>query len=226
MSFRFLSLFALSASMLVPLLVSTDATASKLRILHAFGAQERDGSGPEGALLLNSGNIFGATSNGGGKRNAQGTVWELTGGKKFNVLHKFLGDSSDGSRPFGNLIVDVNGNVYGTAAQGGAHGGGTAFELSPNGDGSWNFQVLYSFCAEQNCTDGAAPAGLTYDGASSGAPYDGVPPLYGVNSKTALEMVPGDQGWSVSSLYRFCSEGGDKCTDGNLPTGDRAGEKA
>jgi hypothetical protein len=39
MSFRFLSLFALSASMLVPLLVSTDATASKLKILHAFGAQ-------------------------------------------------------------------------------------------------------------------------------------------------------------------------------------------
>ena len=40
--------------------------------------------------------------------------------------------------------MDAAGNLYGATFVGGVNGGGTVYELSPNG-GNWNFQVLYSF---------------------------------------------------------------------------------
>jgi uncharacterized repeat protein (TIGR03803 family) len=122
---------------------------------------------------------------------------------KYKVLHAFHG--SDGSDPYGGLIVDVAGNLYGTTNAGGAHGLGTAFKLTPNADGSWTESVLHSF----NQSDGANPqAGLIFDAAGN---------LYGTTQEggdlsqcspygcgTVFKLAPNADGsWTESVLYSF-----------------------
>jgi len=75
--------------------------------------------------------------------------------KHYRVLHSFAG--RDGSYANGNLVLDGDGNLYGTAALGGSLSHGTIFKLSAAGD----FSVLYSFSGG---SDGGEPsAGLTID---------------------------------------------------------------
>jgi uncharacterized repeat protein (TIGR03803 family) len=60
-----------------------------------------------------------------------GTVFELSKGGTLKVLHSFCsGDCSDGAYP-GDLIMDGNGNLYGTAYGGGVNGKGTVFMITP-----------------------------------------------------------------------------------------------
>ena len=76
-----------------------------------------------------------------------------------------LNNCADGSGPFGGVIVDSAGDLYGTTYYWGTgqqcdanHGYcGTVFELMPS-NGTWTEKVLYSFCSQTNCTDGAEPA--------------------------------------------------------------------
>src|ERR1700733_2350500 len=84
------------------------------------------------------------------------------------VLHTFCSEANctDGNGP-GDLIMDSSGNIYGTAVEGGntnaaCHDGcGLVFKLAPNGTET----ILYNFCSQANCSDGAAPyAGLIMDG--------------------------------------------------------------
>jgi uncharacterized repeat protein (TIGR03803 family) len=69
---------------------------------------------------------------------------------------------SDGSYPQANLIMDGAGNLYGTTSSGGGNGRGVVFQVTPDEIGTaWNETVLYSFCSQTNCADGAGPlAGL------------------------------------------------------------------
>src|SRR5262249_49882931 len=60
-----------------------------------------------------------------------------------SVLHNFTG--ADGANSYAGLISDPAGNFYGTATYGAAYGGGTAFELARNPDGTWTYNVLQSF---------------------------------------------------------------------------------
>ncbi len=69
------------------------------------------------------------------------------------------GECRSGSAPYGNLLRDSAGNLYGTTSEGGLHGGGTVFELSPDGNGGYAYQTLYNFCSEENCADGRTPHG-------------------------------------------------------------------
>jgi len=62
--------------------------------------------------------------------------------------------------PFASLIA-VNGTLYGTTYAGGVtgwenYGCGTVFSVDPSTGAE---TVLYSFCSQQNCTDGATPVG-------------------------------------------------------------------
>ena len=63
------------------------------------------------------------------------------------VLYNFCSQPNciDGEGPASSLTRDSAGNFYGTTALGGANMDGTVFELSPNGGGSYNETVLYSF---------------------------------------------------------------------------------
>ncbi len=70
------------------------------------------------------------------------------GGWVENILVNF--DVTNGQTPYGDLIIDSSGNLYGTTASGGQNGGGVVFKLAPSG-GGFTYSVLYSFssCAVQ-----------------------------------------------------------------------------
>lgn len=152
-----------------------------------------------------------------------GTVFKLTPTSKGpttwaeTVLHSFLGAPSDGAGPFAGLIADKEGALYGTTFYGGT-ASGTVFKLTPpaKGQTGWTETVLYNFCSQPNCSDGAAPyAGLIAD--EEGALY-GTTGNGGINFGTVFKLTPpanGQTTWTETVLYRFCSQ--PSCSDGGLP---------
>jgi uncharacterized repeat protein (TIGR03803 family) len=128
------------------------------------------------------------------------TVWAAP---KYKVLHAFTA-GSDGGGLWSSLVLDSQGNVYGTTISGGSKGkGGTAFKLSRQANGTWTETVLYSFCSRSNCSDGCGPyAGLVFDvlGNLYGTTVGGGGPYkYG----TVFELSPGSKGWKETVLHRF-----------------------
>jgi len=213
------------------------AEAAKLKTLHDFCAKLDcgDGGTPLANLLMDqAGNLYGTANE--GAHNA-GVVFELTPNlngtlRKYKVLYDFCAVNGclDGNNPSSSfLVVDMSGNLYGTASIGGSANEGVVFELSPNAESThWKLHVVYSFCSgNSDCRDGSQPVGgLTYLGAQTGSLYDGSSPLYGVTSAggrkfggTAFSLTPNTQGkWSEKVLYAFCQQGGLNCTDGNSPS--------
>jgi uncharacterized repeat protein (TIGR03803 family) len=89
-------------------------------------------SGSAAALIRDSaGNLYGTTCGGGANHN--GSVFKLTpsgGGWTETDLYAFTG-GNDGSCPWGSVIRDADGNIYGTTAYGGTHGAGVVWEITP-----------------------------------------------------------------------------------------------
>ena len=128
-------------------------------VLHSFGRAYvgPDGSQPYGGVVLDKkGNLYGTTGLGGA--NNSGTVFEMTPDGAETVLYSFGNQPGDGAFPLAGLVLDKQGNLYGTTVYGGAHGGGTVFQLTPDGAET----VLYSFGSQPG--DGTNPyAGLVLD---------------------------------------------------------------
>lgn len=102
-------------------------------ILHNFTGGLA-GSGPgAGVVLDKAGNLYGTTVYDGSNSCGCGVVYKLSptasGPWTYTVLHSFIG--SDGAQPDANLVIDSEGNLYGTTATGGAGGAGVAFEVTP-----------------------------------------------------------------------------------------------
>ncbi|HEY2444388.1 MAG TPA: PQQ-binding-like beta-propeller repeat protein [Rhizomicrobium sp.] len=185
------------------------------KVLYSFCSQKSctDGEYPAAGLIDVTGTLYGTTFFGG--INSSGTVFALdpnTGTEK--LLYTFCSRQlcTDGGNPVASPI-DVNGMLYGTTTSGGLYpsDGGTVFALDPN-SGAEN--VLYTFCSQQNCTDGATPAGslveasgtlygTTEVGGSTGCNGQGCGTVFAVDPSTGTETV----------LYSFT--GG---LDGGLPT--------
>jgi uncharacterized repeat protein (TIGR03803 family) len=104
------------------------------KILYSFKSGTKDGSEPYAGIVLDAaGNIYGTTLGGGSYGNS-GTGFELVapvgkGSYKEKVLWSF--NLNDGFLPYGSLILDVSGNLYGTTYQGGTGGVGVVFEVTP-----------------------------------------------------------------------------------------------
>ena len=100
-------------------------------VLYAFQGAG-DGAAPYDGLALDAaGNLYGTAYTGGAS--ADGVIFKLTPGTSGwteSVLHTFKG-LWDGKYPYGDLILDATGNLYGTAYQGGS-GYGVVFELMLN----------------------------------------------------------------------------------------------
>jgi len=126
---------------------------------------------------------------------------------KYKVLHSFT-DGNDGGALYGSLLLDGQGNLYGTTEYGGPYGGGTVFELTPNADGTWTETVVHGFCVETGCADGAHSwAGLIFDAAGN---------LYGTTNSggdyergTVFELAPQSDGtWTETVLHSFSDQDG------------------
>jgi len=200
--------------------------AREAEILHDFcgAAAGKCGYAANGPTMDGAGDLFGTAANGGA--NGDGEIFELKRGAKntyaFEILYTFCAAAhcKDGAHPVGSLIVDTSGNLYGATAGGGTYSAGEVFELKSNA-GNWAISSLHNFCRQPSCGDGASPgAGVTYQGAASGAAYDGTSPLFGTTIDGRLrgngvvyELVPGQGGWLETPLYTFCSQ--PNCADGS-----------
>jgi uncharacterized repeat protein (TIGR03803 family) len=134
------------------------AYARGYSVLYSFSSQNHSaaGAGPTGLIRDGAGNLYGTTSEGGGVIN-RGVVFKVAADGTETVLYTFC-NCADGAYPFGGVIKDSAGNLYGTTSAGGTGcpicgGGGTVFKLAPDGTET----VLYNFCSENNCSDGIDP---------------------------------------------------------------------
>ena len=76
-------------------------------------------NGANAVTMDSAGNIYGSSFGGGA--NGTGVVYELTrtnGGWSYSAIFSFPGDGSDGFFPEGNVLLDSQGNIYGTASHG------------------------------------------------------------------------------------------------------------
>jgi uncharacterized repeat protein (TIGR03803 family) len=199
-----------------------------------------DGDAANGPLALDQyGAIYGTTTF-GGNDSFSGTVFELfpepAGGCESGtnpgngwceiVIYDFcsIADCADGFSPTGNLAylnaqLGKEGNLYGTAEEGGATGGGIVFELSqkpvlsscPSGTNpgnGWCETVLYNFCSLANCADGQYPGGnLVQDSDGN---------LFGTVLQGVFELSPnGSGGWTEELIYQDSTVVGGLAIDGS-----------
>ncbi|HWY22916.1 MAG TPA: choice-of-anchor tandem repeat GloVer-containing protein [Candidatus Acidoferrum sp.] len=171
-----------------------------------------DGGVPIGNLAIDAaGNLYGTTSNGGRCKSSFGcgVVYELSPtstGWKETVLHSFTG-KTDGAFPYGGVIFDSAGNLYGTASSGGNQnvcvatisGCGVVFQLIPSSTG-WTEHAIHLF---SSVNTGEYPeGGLAFDAAGS---------LYGTTytGGGVFKLAPtGTGGWKFTLLKVLQGSGG------------------
>jgi uncharacterized repeat protein (TIGR03803 family) len=152
-----------------------------------------DGAVPYSSLIADgSGNLFGTTEYGGAS--GDGTVFEIakttttTSGYASTPATLVSFNYGDGADPFGGLIADGSGNLFGTTVEGGASGDGTVFEIA--GSGFVPVRVFAGTPGSANCV-GASTSSLaqTYGGIAHAAS------ALGYNSVSALK----------SAITTYCS---------------------
>jgi len=170
-------------------------------VLHSFSGS--DGSGPIARLTLDqAGNLYGTTNGGGSGSGCSagcGVVFELVapasqgGAWTYSVLHNFSQDGSDGFLPYGDLVLDPAGNLYGTTIAGGTgNAGGTVFELEAL---TWAENILYTF-----------PSG--HSGPAAGVIFDQVGNLYGTTEGggasgqgSVFKLTRSGSAWTETVLF-------------------------
>jgi hypothetical protein len=177
-----------------------------------------DAADPVSGLIMDKlGNIYGTTALGGTSAdfatgvNGVGTVFELSppggGGGSWSesVLWNFQNNGTDGFSPVAGVVVDPNGNLYGTTEYGGPYSdepyvGGTVYKLTPPAmtGGSWGETILWDF-GNPASTDGSLPwasllidpignlYGTTLDGGSFGVVGNGT--VYEIPAEGLEQLV-------------------------------------
>ncbi len=172
-----------------------------------------DAAGPAfGTLAIHNGALFGSSEGGG----YLGTAFKVGPCKSTcaeTVLHSF-GHGTDGEEPVGGVVVDTEGNVYGTTLLGGTYGNGTVYEIKPSGVES----VIYSFVGGSDAVNPAAA--VTLD--SQGNIYGTAPAGGAYGNGAVYKLTRSGSTWTESVLYSFQGT-----TDGANPVGgiilDKAG---
>ena len=187
-------------------------------ILYAFTGSN-DGGAPQAGLIADStGALYGTTSSDG--VNHSGVVYKLTppaSGQTTwtqTVLYAFQG-GADGATPLANLLLDKNGNLYGTTYAGGTPGEGVVFQLKPPSAGSsnWTESVLYTFSGGADGSEPASTLITDRQGNLYGTTTGGGSGVVG----TVFKLAPppaGQTAWTESVLYNFTGN-----NDGGEPFG-------
>jgi uncharacterized repeat protein (TIGR03803 family) len=164
-----------------------------------------DGADPEARLMLDNttGDLYGTTRGGG--PSLEGTVFKLATDGTYSMLYGFAG-APDGALPMANIVIDRDGNIYGTTSSGGDNdgghnwGSGTVYKLTAGGGET----VLHAFPKKAK--------GFPYGGLVSG----GGGAFYGTVSG----------GGKLGAVFRITRNGGYKVIhsfsgwDGRQPEGD------
>jgi uncharacterized repeat protein (TIGR03803 family) len=169
-------------------------------VLYAFKGGPKDGANPRAALLARkNGALFGTTQAGGSKA-GNGTVFELMrsgSGYTERVLYRFKG-GKDGADPDAapGLHAGANGALYSTTAFGGGAtactgGCGTVFKLTPSGSG-YTETVLHTF---KGGSDGATPYGSVA--------ADAAGRLYGTTWVGGSGTCSGSSGVGCGTVFRL-----------------------
>lgn len=149
-----------------------------------------------------AGNIYGTTEAGGATGN--GIVFKLIppkiagGAWTEKIVHTFEGGLNDGMRPMAEVVLDKQGNVFGTTTGGGTHNQGIAYELSaPN---NYAETILYDFKGII-ANDASSPNGLIFDASGN---------LFGTsevggngNNGTIFKLTHTSTGWEEAVLHNF-----------------------
>lgn len=211
------------AKTIFTLLLSLAATATSLpaqTLTTLVTFDGRNGITPSYGTLVQgtNGNFYGTTESGGdettycsnGEGYGCGTVFEVTPDGVLTTVHAFCSETNcaDGIGPEGGLVLASNGSFYGTTGFGGTNGGGTIFEIAPDG----KFATLYSFCSQADCADGSFPYtalvqasnGDLYGTTSSGGSHG-----FGTIFRITLTGT-------LTTVYDFCSQA--NCADGEQVT--------
>ncbi|MGB7586706.1 MAG: choice-of-anchor tandem repeat GloVer-containing protein [Terriglobales bacterium] len=232
--------------------------------IYSFGCKTSgDAAFPAGGLVIDdAGNLYGSTAYGGagnclllGALMGCGAVYELSpptlqgGGWTETIIYSFPDDVVGGYVPWGDLVFDDKGNLYGATDFGGGHGTycnpfysycGTVYELSPPAQpgGAWTEKMLHGFAG--NAPKGAAIVG---DGANpnGGLILDNAGNVYGTTlwGGNTLGMCKGVQGssgcgtvfelspprapngeWTETILHRFSGPDGVSPAAGVIADGE------
>jgi uncharacterized repeat protein (TIGR03803 family) len=190
-------------------------------VVHDFKGGS-DGMYPTAGLIFDTaGNMFGVTTfgGGGGCNPGCGTVFKLTPGAggqwTEKIIYRFTISAGAGNYPYGPVVMDAAGNLYGTTSQGGAcHDCGAVFELTPTSSGAWSLTTLHNFTGSPDGCESLA--GLTFDAAGNlyGTTQGGRGPCtFSAGGGTVFELSPvAGGGWTETVLYHFL--GG---ADGDTP---------
>jgi uncharacterized repeat protein (TIGR03803 family) len=199
--------------------LSPSQSGWKEQVLYTFGAPGI--YYPESTLVFDgAGNLYGTASNGGNVGcggGGCGGIFELTpsNGSWTETTIYLFNAVPDGAQPLGDLVIDQNGNLYGTTPQWGelecngiSDGCGVVFELSPSGKGDWSESVIYYFT---NGPDGYSPTGLSMD--THGNLYGtttvgGIGNCNGPHCGAAFELTRSNGAWTFTTLFDFADAGG------------------
>ncbi len=236
MKLKLSGIYCVAVALLILLGEGIPARAQTYSLLYSFTGSNWNGDGrnPENAGLIkdSAGNLYGTTSGGGD--NGCGTVYELSppstpgGSWTETVLYSFAPPSNpnDGCGPEAGLVMDSNGNLYGTTSGGGnfawinqqAEYLGTVFMLARQAGGAWSEGVIYAFTGG---SDGWYPQGglalreVTGDIQLFGTTINGGDNTYGTLFEVELSGVTpgvicgGSCGITLKTLHAFGAFAGD-----------------
>lgn len=186
-------------------MTSSNAFAGSEQVIYNYS---KTGSGAYAELVYHSGRFYGTANEGGNPACAPpcGSIFELapkaSGGWSYRTLYSFVSDNS-GSHPYGKVVFDAAGNLYGTASLDPEEKQGVVFKLTPTASGPWTEAIIQTFST--------GVVGPTMDAAGNlyvVAPAGGTMGRGGV---TELTMNSGGT-WSQTLLYSFTGK-----PDGQTP---------
>ena len=152
---------------------------------------------------------YGTAVNGG--TNNYGAIFQVvtTGTPAIDLLYSFT-DYRDGEYPYGGVVTGTDGNLYGTAENGGDPGNGTIYELTTSG----SFSVIFSFANDSN--GGSPYSGLVND--SDGNLY-GTTSTGGANGTGTIYRIAasGTNPQTPTTLYSFSALTNGTNSDGAAP---------